>query len=106
MKRSLSLVACTSVFALTFLSGCKSRFEKYADDVCDCKDIACLQEVGKKHQDLAEKAGSAEDAMKKLDSLSDKDKAAITRAMGCATKTALGALGGIGQDGGSPLGSQ
>ena len=77
----LSLAAVLCSLALV---GCKSDIEKYADEVCDCKDQKCVDEVAKKWGD---KVGTKkEGGDKKLEDMSEKDKEAFGRALACSLK--------------------
>lgn len=64
--------------------GCKSDIEKYADDVCACKDKKCLDEVSAKYKDKFPK-----DDKKKLEDMPAKDKEAFGRALECSLKIAF-----------------
>ena len=66
------------------LVGCKSDVQKYADQVCDCKDQKCVDEVAKQWADKVGPKGGDKD--KKLGDMSDKDKEALGRALECSMK--------------------
>jgi hypothetical protein len=84
IRTVLAAVVVPSLFALV---GCKSPYEKFADDACACKDEACLKGLGEKHKDIA--GGSMKDVDAKRASLSDKDKEALDRGIACAFATSL-----------------
>ena len=71
------------------IAGCKSNYEKFADDTCACKDAKCVKEVGDKHKDLL---GGEKTTMKELEAklaaLPEKDKKAFERGFECAMKVA------------------
>ncbi|NUP12527.1 MAG: hypothetical protein HOW73_41310 [Polyangiaceae bacterium] len=65
-------------------TGCKSDLEKYADDVCACKDEKCFKEVEEKYKDkLGDKT-----KLKNIDELPAKDKEAIGKALKCVLEQA------------------
>lgn len=89
-----------ALFALVLPStlaivGCKSDYEKYADDACACKDAACLKEIGEKHKGLlgGDKT-SLKDLDEKLKALPEKDRKAFERGFECTMKIAFGDKGG------------
>jgi hypothetical protein len=61
------------------LIGCKSDFEKLADEVCACSDQKCLDEVQKKWKDKVPDTKLGE-----IDKLPEKDKAAVEKMAKCA----------------------
>jgi hypothetical protein len=61
--------------------GCKSDLEKYADEVCACDNMECVQKVGEAWKDKMPK----QDA-KKLDEMSEADQKAIAKALECSLK--------------------
>jgi hypothetical protein len=89
MKLRSALFAL-AVPALLAVVGCKSQYEKFADESCACKDSACIKEVGEKHKGLlgGEKT-SLEEADKKLKALPEKDQEAFKRGFKCTMDIAL-----------------
>jgi hypothetical protein len=83
-------LAATALFALTSLIGCKSDYEKYADDSCGCKDTKCLKEVSEKYKSLlgGEKT-KLKDLEEKLKALPESDQKAFGRGMECTMKIAM-----------------
>ena len=70
------------LLALGFaVGGCKSDLEKYADEVCACKNMECVQKVGESWKDKVPKQEG-----KKLDDLSEADQKAIAKALECSLK--------------------
>jgi hypothetical protein len=68
-----------SVLALAVaMTGCKSEAEKFADEICACKDSDCMEKVVKA---LMEKHKDDKDDAKQKDS--DADKKASERAQAC-----------------------
>jgi hypothetical protein len=76
--------------ALVAITGCKSEYEKYADESCACKDAACVKEVGEKHKGML---GGEKSTLKEMDAklaaLPEKDKKAFERGFECAMKIAM-----------------
>lgn len=64
------------------LTGCKSEVEKYADDVCACKEKKCVDELDKA-MDEKHKGENKADLLKNL---SGKDLAALGKAAECEEK--------------------
>ena len=60
--------------------------EGIADEVCECKDQACVEKVMEKAKKLGEKY---KDAKEPSAGDMEKIKAATTKMMGCATKIAM-----------------
>ena len=71
-----------SVLALAFaMTGCKSDLDKYADELCECKDTACAEALDKKYDSL--KGGKAD---KKLEELSEAEQKTAKRIVECLMK--------------------
>lgn len=87
IRLALALVVLPSMLAIT---GCKSQYEKYADESCACKDSACVKEVSEKHKDML---GGEKTSLKELDAkiaaLPEKDKKAFERGFECMMKIAM-----------------
>jgi hypothetical protein len=82
MKKAVLWVSvAVAAFAAT---GCKSDIEKYADDVCECKDKKCLDDVSAKWKDKMPKSDSKDN--KELKDMSEKDKEAFGKALACSLK--------------------
>lgn len=79
--KKVFLLAALVVGSLA-MTGCKSEIEKYADDLCNCKDKKCVDELDK----AMEEKHKGEDKAEALKNLTDKDKAAIAKAMDCESK--------------------
>lgn len=84
MKHTLVLVA----LSLVSVVGCKSNYEKFADDICACKDEACFKSTGDKYKDTLGD-GKLKDMDEKMKSLSEADKKAFERGMKCAIDFAM-----------------
>lgn len=73
-----------SVLAIALaMTGCKSDLDKYADELCDCKDKACADEVGKK---WSEKMKGMEKKDKKLEDMSEAEQKAFAKILECSMK--------------------
>jgi hypothetical protein len=80
MKKALLFVSVAVVaFSAT---GCKSDIEKAADEVCECKDEKCIDEVGKKWDSKMPKGADPE----KMKDMSEKDQAAMKKMIDCMSK--------------------
>lgn len=78
------IVAFGSVMAIALaLTGCKSDLDKYADELCDCKDKACAEEVGKR---WSEKMKGKEKDNKKLEEMSEAEAKAFAKILECSMK--------------------
>lgn len=85
MKLGTWLVA---LVCLPLLVGCKSNYEKFADDICACKDEACFKATGDKYKDTLGD-GKLKDMEEKMKALSETDKKAFERGMKCAIDFAM-----------------
>jgi hypothetical protein len=80
MKKAVLWVSvAVAAFVVT---GCKSDVEKMADEVCECKDKKCLEDVSAKYKDKMPKDEKKE--------LTGKDKEAADKMAGCMLKLAFG----------------
>lgn len=89
MNKLHAALATTAIFALTALAGCKSDYEKYADDSCACKDTNCLKGVSEKYKALFGEKTKLKDMEEKMKSLPESDQKAFGRGMECMMKTAM-----------------
>jgi hypothetical protein len=89
MNKLNATILATAVFALTALAGCKSDYEKYADDSCGCKDTKCLQGVSEKYKSLFGEKTKLKDLEEKLKTLPESDQKAFGRGMECTMKIAM-----------------
>jgi hypothetical protein len=84
---ALFAVVLPSMFAI---AGCKSQYEKYADESCACKDAACIKAVSESHKDML---GGEKTSLKELDAkinaLPEKDKKEFQRGFECMMKIAM-----------------
>ena len=80
--RSELFVLAALVVGSLALTGCKSEIEKYADDVCACKDKKCVDELDK----AMEEKHKGEDKAQLLKNMSGKDLAALGKASECEDK--------------------
>ncbi len=72
-----------SVLALALaMTGCKSDLDKYADDLCECKDMACAEGLKAKYGDKL--GGGKKDT--KLEELSEAEQKAAKRIVECSLK--------------------
>lgn len=76
------LVLCSLIAVGLATTGCKSEIQKYADDLCNCKDKKCVEELDK----AMEEKHKGEDKKELMKNISDKDKEAIGKAMECESK--------------------
>ena len=87
MKKAAVLVSALFVFGLA-MTGCKSDMEKMADATCACAEKKgddakkCMDDLGKEYGDKMKGSKDSKD----VKDMSDKDKEAFGRAMGCAMK--------------------
>ncbi len=86
--KKFSVLAVALLVSPFVLGGCgKSELQKYADELCECKDAKCLEKIQKKYADKMPKGKEG----KKLDDLPNKDKEAVAKALACALEIGLGA---------------
>jgi hypothetical protein len=90
MKYRVLALFCLALPAVA-LAGCKSDYEKFADDACACKDDKCMKDVSEKYKGLlgGEKA-TLKEMDEKMKALSDKDKTAFSKGFECVVKVAMG----------------
>lgn len=86
-----ALLFATAITSMLAITGCKSEYEKYADEACACKDADCVKKVGESHKGmLGGEKTSLKDLEAKLNALPEKDKKAFERGFECTMKIALG----------------
>lgn len=90
MKIRNAVLLATVVSSMLAITGCKSEYEKYADESCACKDADCIKKVSEAHKGML---GGEKTTLKELDAklkeLPEKDKKAFERGFECAMKIAF-----------------
>lgn len=87
IRTALFAIALPSLLAV---AGCKSEYEKYADESCACKDSACVKEVSEKHKNmLGGEKTSLKDLDAKIKALPEKDQKEFQRGFECMMKIAM-----------------
>lgn len=90
MKLTVPTLFAIVLPAALFITGCKSEYEKYADESCACKDTACMKEVSEKHKTmLGGEKTSLKELEAKVNALPEKDKKAFERGFECMMKVAM-----------------
>lgn len=83
MKKTLLLPLFGSML-LASATGCASELDKHADAVCQCKDKKCADDLESALQKRFQSdKRSAEEVVR---SLTEKDRAALSRSADCAAK--------------------
>jgi hypothetical protein len=87
MKQLTTFVGL-ALLSLSALAGCKSNYEKFADETCACKDEKCFKDTADKYKD-ALGGGKMKDMEAKMATLGEADKKAFERGLECAIKFAM-----------------
>ena len=89
MKHTTMFVGL-ALLSLTAVTGCKSKYEKFADEICACKDEKCFKDTGDKNKD--ELGGKMKDMEEKMKSLSETDKKAFEKGFKCMMDFAFSSM--------------
>jgi hypothetical protein len=90
MRLSATALLAIVIPSALFVVGCKSEYEKYADEACACQDQACIKTVSENHKGmLGGEKTSLKELDAKLNALPEKDKKAFEKGFECMMKIAM-----------------